>query len=282
MRTAQFDLHASLEERHWWFVARRRILQSLVQDVLPPGKEKKAVVVDVGCGTGANVAALSEDYECVGIDTSEDAIRHARERYKQVRFVCGMAPADLGEVAQGADLFVLTDVIEHVSDDFLFLSSLLATAKPGAFFLITVPAHQSLWSAHDVSFGHYRRYDQARLAAVWEGLPVTPLLVSYYNARLYPVVKTLRTLGRLRGRAWGGADTDFTLPAPPVNRSLTRLFAGERRVLLDLLARRRTSGYRTGVSLIALLRRESGTITVRGRPDHVAPDEQEPEQSHAH
>ena len=41
------------------------------------------------------------------------------------------------------------------------LSGLLAAAAPGAYFLLTVPADESLWSEHDESFGHYRRYDRA-------------------------------------------------------------------------------------------------------------------------
>ena len=67
-------------------------------------------------------------------------------------------------------------------------SELLAAARPGTYFLLTVPADQGLWSEHDKSFGHYRRYDLHRFEQIWQGLPVTPLLASYYNTRLYPGV----------------------------------------------------------------------------------------------
>jgi SAM-dependent methyltransferase len=272
VQTDQFQLHAEIEERHWWFTARRRIMGSLVRAVLPPAPD--TLVVDVGCGTGANLASLAGDYRCLGIDTSAEAIRLARQRYPLLEFRCGQAPADLGSLAARASLFLLMDVLEHVPDDFAMLSELLAAARPGALVLLTVPAHWGLWSQHDVSFGHFRRYDRARLEAVWQGLPVSTQLVSYYNSRLYPLVWLARSWNRRRGRAGGAAGTDFRLPAAPLNGLLSRVFAGERRRLLGLLAGRR-GGYATGVSLMALLRRENGEMAIRRKPpqhaDHDAP-----------
>ena len=143
--------------------------------------------------------------------------------------------------------------------------------RPGAFLLVTVPANLGLWSRHDESFGHYRRYDARRLAQVWEGLPVRPLLTSYFNSRLYPLVKLVRTINRWRGEASGVAGTDFRIPARPVNRFMEAVFAGESRRLCRKL-HGRGAAYRQGVSLIALLERECGSIQVRGKPATVAID----------
>ncbi|HEY2251089.1 MAG TPA: class I SAM-dependent methyltransferase, partial [Planctomycetaceae bacterium] len=87
MQSAQFQLHAEIEERHWWFVARRRILRAIVEQLVPPSSE--ATVIDVGCGTGANLASLAADYRCIGVDTSSEAIRLARKRFPAVRFIRG-------------------------------------------------------------------------------------------------------------------------------------------------------------------------------------------------
>ena len=91
MHYEQFQLHADIEQRHWWFVGRRRILCRLVAEVLPPIAAKR-VIVDVGCGTGGNIAALADRYRCVGIDTSAEAIELARQRFPHVRFIAGRAP----------------------------------------------------------------------------------------------------------------------------------------------------------------------------------------------
>jgi SAM-dependent methyltransferase len=270
MHSAQFQLHAQIEQEHWWFVARREILRRIVQEVLPPRGEP--LVVDVGCGTGANIAALVDGYRCVGIDTSAEAIELARQRFPRAEFLAGQAPGDLGPLAAEARLFLLTDVLEHVPDDFLMLSGLLAAASPQALFLITVPADMALWSPHDVSFGHYRRYTLPRLARVWEGLAVRTRLLSHYNARLYPLVRLIRALNRWRQRASGAAGTDFAQPARPLNWLLRRIFAGEQRRLVRQLRGRTRHAYARGVSLIALLERQRGAIELRERPEDVPAD----------
>ncbi len=269
MQSAQFQLHAEIEERHWWFVARRRILKSLIDEILPPSRA--TTVIDVGCGTGANLASLADDYRCVGIDTSLEAIRLARKRFPHIYFLQGFAPADLGDLIDSAQLVMLMDVLEHVPDDFRLFSQISAAVQPGTYLLVTVPADQRLWNRHDESFGHYRRYDLERLTKLWDGLPLKPLLVSHFNSRLYPLIKTVRAVNRWRGEVAGESGTDFKLPARPLNQLLENMFAGEaRRLRKTLIGRRR--GYRKGVSLIALVQREPGTIPVRNKPATIAPD----------
>ncbi|MEN6451163.1 MAG: class I SAM-dependent methyltransferase [Thermoguttaceae bacterium] len=252
MQHEQFQLHADIEERHWWFVARRRILCRLVAEVLPPSRE--SLIVDVGCGTGGNIAALADRYRCVGIDTSADAISLAKRRFHNVEFRTGQAPRSLGELAGQAKLILLCDVLEHVAEDAAMFAELLAAASPGCHFLITVPADPSLWSEHDETFGHFRRYDVARLEQVWSGQPVTVQLVSYFSSRLLPTVRCVRSRNRRRGHASGRAGTDFWMPTRPLNSLLTAIFAGESRRLVAALHGRKP-GYAAGTSLLALLRR---------------------------
>jgi SAM-dependent methyltransferase len=247
--------------------------------------------VDVGCGTGGNIASLADQYRCVGIDTSAEAVDLARQRFPKVQFIAGFAPQDLGELAGQARLILLTDVLEHIADDYAMLSELLAAASPGCFFLVTVPADESLWSEHDESFGHYRRYDPARLEGVWAGLPATTLLLSYFNSRLLPLVRLVRGWNRWRGHASGRAGTDFWLPSRPVNSMLTAAFAGEAMRLvaaLESVQRRDCPDfcvskngtvpfvprlpYRAGSSLVAILRREAGLIAIRPKPAGLPPD----------
>ncbi|MEX0677073.1 MAG: class I SAM-dependent methyltransferase [Pirellulales bacterium] len=270
MQSAQFQLHAEIEDRHWWFVARRQILTDVIHAIVPPSPP--ATIVDVGCGTGANLAGLAEQYERIGIDTSADAIRLAKSRFPRVQFIHGLAPRDLGPIMDRAGLILLSDVLEHVPDDFELFSELLAAARPGAFFLITVPADLALWSEHDRAFGHYRRYDSARLEQLWQGLPARPVFISPFNARLYPIVKAIRGWNRLRHKSSGEAGTDFQMPGPLVNRTLERCFAGERHKLVRLARGDAVSPYRRGVSLIALIRREPGPFKPRRKPSHVASD----------
>jgi len=269
MQSAQFQLHAQFEQHHWWFVARRRILRRLVHELLLPSRE--SLVIDIGCGTGANIAALASDYRTLGIDTSAEAIDLARQRFPAVQFIHGFAPADLGDSIREAKLVLMMDVIEHVADDFALFSSIAGAMSPGALLMVTVPANQQLWNRHDESFGHYRRYDRQRLEQVWEGLPLEARLVSHFNARLYPLIKTVRAVNRLRGQTVGAAGTDFALPPRPINWMLENVFAGEGRLLADSIHAHRPA-YRNGVSLLAVLERKPGSLEMRTKPASVAAD----------
>lgn len=269
-----FQLHADLEEAHWWFLGRRDIMGRVVRWALPPSP--RSLVVDVGCGTGANIGSLAADYKCVGVDPSAEGIRLASQRFPDVSFVCGNAPGDVESHVAEADLFLLMDVLEHVPDDFLLLSSILSLAKPGAQVLITVPAHPFLWSEHDVHLHHYRRYELPRLRRVWEGMPLDEVFASYFNARLYPLARMGRAVSRLRGKALGRGGTDLSLPPEPLNGFLRRTFAGEAGPLLRVASGGRRMGYRTGLSIITLLRRREGSITPSGRPADVPADQHAP------
>jgi SAM-dependent methyltransferase len=251
MNVELFDLHARVEQSHWWFVSRREIVGSLLKSLLPANP--RPLVVDVGCGTGANIAGLTDWCRAVGIDTSDRAIALAQERFPSVRFIRGFAPAALGPAAREADAFLLMDVLEHVEDDRGLLRALVESARPGACIVITVPADMALWSDHDVNFGHYRRYTSEGLRAVWAGLPVEPLLVSHFNARLYPLIRAARTLGRRFRVHWGREKTDLGEPPRLVNRALRSVFGGEGRRLRRVMAGE-APAYRRGVSLIAVLR----------------------------
>ena len=266
-----FQLNSEIEMKHWWFVARRQIISGIIRELLPANASN--TVVDVGCGTGGNISDLAADYRCFGIDPSADAIAWARERFPDVHFTEGLAPQDLGNEARQADLFMLNDVLEHVPDDFQVFSELLSVSKPGALFVMTVPADMSLWSPHDEIHGHYRRYTSERFAQIWEGMPVESMLLSHFNARLYPIVKTLRTVNRIRRTSSGDHGTDLKVPATWLNQRLTNIFAGEQSRLMKQLQRKQTSGgFGRGVSLVTVLRRQAGEVSPRQRPPHLADD----------
>lgn len=271
MDVEQFELHAEMEDRHWWFLGRRRILQTVVDRLVPASAGR--LVVDIGCGTGGNIGSLAERYTTVGIDTSSAAIELARARFPNTRFWCGEladAPVDLDS---DADLFLLTDVLEHVADDVLLLSTLLSRCKAGAHVLITVPANPRLWSSHDVALGHHRRYDVDRLRRMWDGLPVEVRLLSHFNSRLYVPIRLVRWLTGRFGTSAGPLGTDLNLPPRPVNRLLTYIFAGEADALVAALCGSGSGAYRAGASLIAVLCVRQSGISPRSKPADLPTDE---------
>ena len=253
MQKATFELHAQLETQHWWFRARARLIHQLVRALSPPRVGQR--VLEVGCGTGGTLAVFADEYACCGVDPSEVAIALARQRFANVEFRCGYAPEDAKDLLARTGMVLLLDVLEHLEDDAAFLGKLVPAMSGGAYLIITVPADMRLWSPQDENYGHFRRYDRETLARALSGLPAALVCSSYFNSRLYPVIRLVRAVNVLRRRPSGAAGADLFLPPGWANRLLERIFAGEGRVLGQLLAGRREKGYRRGVSLLAILRR---------------------------
>ena len=99
------------------------------------------------------------------------------------------------------DLIGAFDVIEHIDDDRAALASIATKLKPGGKFVMTVPAHQWMWSAHDVVNHHKRRYSKAALKALIDGSPMKLLKVGYFNSLLFPLAVAERAASKLRGKS---------------------------------------------------------------------------------
>lgn len=61
------------------------------------------------------------------------------------------------------DTAILIHVLEHIKQDREALSFIHSFLRPGGRVLIEVPAMQWLFSQHDISIGHYRRYNKSSL-----------------------------------------------------------------------------------------------------------------------
>ena len=48
-----------VEQSHWWYIGRRRIIASFVADIVSRVRDRQPRILDVGCGTGANLSFFS-------------------------------------------------------------------------------------------------------------------------------------------------------------------------------------------------------------------------------
>src|SRR5262245_11837041 len=109
MKPEQTRHNALIEDAHWWFAARRRIVRDLVHDLVPPSKD--ALVIDVGCGTGGNTGALAHEYRAIGIDAQPEAIRLASLRFPHAEYICGEVPRAAGGLLAEAKVILMMDVL---------------------------------------------------------------------------------------------------------------------------------------------------------------------------
>jgi SAM-dependent methyltransferase len=209
-----------LEECHWWFVARRRILLGVLERNLDP--KGGLQILDAGCGGGATMESLRRYGSVRGIEISEEAVEYNRERGREVSLgsVERMPFAD-----NSFDLALALDVIEHLPDDLPALRELFRTLRPGGSLLVTVPALRMLWSAHDVANGHYRRYTLGELRGQVETVGFEVVSATYFNTLLFPLILVFRWFRRLRPKSIA---SDLTEVPRPLNTLLTEVFSLEK------------------------------------------------------
>ncbi|MDB5695393.1 MAG: class SAM-dependent methyltransferase [Sphingomonas bacterium] len=219
-----YDRMAAHDSTHWWYRARRDVLQSYLQRYgALPGDAR---ILEIGCGTGHNLPMLARfgAVEAIEIDPAARAI--ASERLGRP---VGDAPLpELPGVERGAyDLIAVLDVVEHIADDVAALKAMGECLKPGGKILIAVPAHPWMWSAHDVVNHHHRRYTKASLRAAIAEAGLRPEKLGWLNSLLFP----LAAAGRLAGKLTGRQDSDDSPPPGLVNALFERIFRLERHLV---------------------------------------------------
>ena len=224
MERVVYDRMAEHDTSHWWYRARREILADYLArwGDLP----KDARILEIGCGTGHNLPMLGRFGEVDAIEIDETARGFASERLGKP---VGSAPLpELSGVERGAyDLVAVLDVVEHVEDDVAALEAMAKCLKPGGKILITVPAHQWMWSAHDVVNHHKRRYSKATLTAAMAAAGLEWAKLRWFNSLLFPVAVAARFAGRLMGKD----DSDDSPPAKPLNSAFEAVFRLERHLV---------------------------------------------------
>jgi SAM-dependent methyltransferase len=215
---------AELDQRHWWYRARREVLAALIRRMVRPAPG--AQILEIGCGTGHNLAMLGEFGHVDALELDEESRAFAEQRLG--RSIMRAPLPELADVPdRHYDLIGAFDVIEHIDDDRAALASIAAKLKRGGTFVMTVPAHQWMWSAHDVVNHHKRRYARRALRALIESSPLELITVGYFNSLLFPAAVVERLSSKLRGKD----NADLTLPPAPLNAALERTFALERHLV---------------------------------------------------
>ncbi len=224
MERVVYKQMAELDQRHWWYRARREVIAALIRRrARPPAGAK---VLEIGCGTGHNLGMLREFGAVDALELDEEARSVAESRLGKT--VMSAPLPELSGVAEHEyDLIGAFDVVEHIDDDDAALASIAGRLKPGGKLVVTVPAHQWMWSAHDVVNHHKRRYSRAALKRLIEGSPLQLEAIGYFNSLLFPAAMAERLLSKLRGKD----DADLALPPAPLNTALEKTFAAERHLI---------------------------------------------------
>jgi SAM-dependent methyltransferase len=224
MERSVYQHMAELDERHWWYCARRDVLAPLIRRLVKP--PAGAAILEIGCGTGHNFTMLGEFGHVDALELDDEARAIAEKRLGR-RIMSAPLPELAGVLERHYDMIGAFDVIEHIDDDRAALASIATRLKSGGKFVMTVPAHQWMWSAHDTVNHHKRRYSKAGLRQLIEASPLQLHRVGYFNSLLFPVAVAERMASRARGKE----NAELGIPPAPLNAALRRTFAAERHLI---------------------------------------------------
>ncbi len=225
MEPDTYQLMRQIEDEHWWFVARRKIIGALLDRL---NLTAPAEILEVGCGTGGNIALLKRYGAVTCVELDKIAAKMARDR-NLAPVLYGKLPDELPEFSRQFDVVTLFDVIEHVKDDGASLQVLSSMLNPGGRIVLTVPAFNFLWSQHDDENHHQRRYRRRDLVGLAHQCGLSLDYISYFNFWLFPPVASMRLIRKVLPyrESW----QDMRKPNEVVNRILQSIFSSERHVV---------------------------------------------------
>ena len=160
MEQHTYGIMNNVEDSHWWFVGRRAILESFLASIKSSIANQKSKILDVGCGTGANLEMLKQFGDAEGVDVSDDALEFCRMKGLKVhKGLAEKLPFD----DETFDLVTALDVVEHLDDDIAGLKEMYRVLKTDGKTLIFVPAFMWLWGVQDDISNHRIRYTRQQI-----------------------------------------------------------------------------------------------------------------------
>ncbi|HSF25871.1 MAG TPA: class I SAM-dependent methyltransferase [Blastocatellia bacterium] len=243
MNIAEYAEMYKLESFYWWFVARRKLLESLMLAVT--NEFTNPVILDVGCGTGMNFSVLSRFGDTFSSDSAGEALWFCKSRG-----LGGLVQSDgesLPFSSASFDVVTALDVLEHLDNDLDAMRELLRVTKENGVLVITVPAYGFLWSEHDEALHHRRRYAASELRNKLTNAGFEVERITYYITLLFFPILFLRFVQSVSKKSIQAKTSHMILPGW-LNRFLIWILGFERQLL-------RWMNLPFGVSLVCLARK---------------------------
>lgn len=181
MEERVYELMEKAQSQHWWYIGKMWIIKALIENHIP--LSKKLQIADVGCGYGGNILLLQQYGNVTALETFNKAQQYIKAKWGNSVHVIDSAVPEA--IPQRFDLIMMTDVLEHIPDHETALNWIFEHLNPGGHALITVPAHQWLWTEMDDLNHHVRRYNKKTLSALLSR-NFKIIRMSYYNFFLLP------------------------------------------------------------------------------------------------
>ena len=213
---------ARAEKHHFWFHGFRSFVTPLIAQATAGRSDP--LLLDAGCGTGANVDLLQRFGSAFGFDLSETGVRLGREegRTHLARATVTAAPFPSGAFDVVTSFDVLYSLQDH--DERTALGEMYRLLKPGGYAIINVAAMDMLRGDHSVLGREVRRYSREVLRDRVNRAGFTVVRLTYAFATLFAPLAVTRVWQRWRGLVREDdvrAQHEISVPPAPVNALLT-------------------------------------------------------------
>lgn len=206
---------SEVEEKLWWFKARKNIIEELIKEIACKFDNPK--ILDFGAGLGILSNMMSQCGDVIAIDNSNEVVKYNRFPIK--------ISENLNDFEnEKFDIVTSFDVLEHCSDDLSVLKEFNRVLIPGGVIFVTVPAHQFLWSYHDVFSHHFRRYSKVDLINKFKIAGFKIDRVSFFCSFLFPLFVFNILLNRLFFIITKNSKDTVRMPNGVLNRFLFFIF----------------------------------------------------------
>ncbi len=240
---------AAVEASHWWYVGTREICLALLRPHI--GGRQPLRILDIGCGTGGNLAELARLGSARGIDPDPLCVDYTRRRGLE----CNLGNMlDIKSPPASLDLITFFDVADYLGrDQFPAVLQHMADAlAPGGVLAFREPALPVARGSHDRAVGILHRFTAPDVRQCLEEAGFEPLRITHLNTLLFPPIVLLRQLQNALTPTRAVSDVRPT--HEPLNTLLLSLLRIEKQLL-------RVTNLPFGVSLFAVARKRAATTS---------------------
>lgn len=222
MEYAEYKIMYEAEDTHWWYRGLRGVMATLLN--LDQAMRKQPRILDAGCGTGANLAALEQTgfRNAEGFDLSPIALEFCRQR--GLTRVREGSITDIPFPEDSFDIIISCDVVTDAGteNEMTAFEELYRVLKPGGRLFLNLPAHEFLRSEHDRAVAVARRVTRCEVVRKLSSVGYRVRRATYWNAFLFPGVVAVRLLKREDEKDLEApARSDIVVPMAPVNALLS-------------------------------------------------------------
>ncbi len=125
----------------------------------------KGRVLDMACGVGYGsemLAQVKNVQEVVAVDIDQETLDYAKDHYQhpKTRYYQGLAEDSSLYIKLGCfDTIVSMETIEHIEDDYGFITNVITLLKPGGLAIISTPFGRGRDYECSCPY-HYRQYTE--------------------------------------------------------------------------------------------------------------------------